>query len=572
MNVMTIDGLLLKRMFLQAATLLNEHMEAVNALNVFPVPDGDTGSNMSMTMNSAVREMERTGGETVSEVVAAFAQGSLMGARGNSGVILSQLFRGFARHCDGIATLDSRAFALALQSGVETAYKAVMKPVEGTILTVARESAAAATAIARKQKGIVEVLRATLEAAEGSLARTPDLLPVLKKAGVVDSGGKGLVLILQGYLEAAQGKPVAEGEIRPASVPAPVMAPPPRAERHDTSPATKIAFEVDEEISNIEFPYDTELFIRRYPDGPPIPSEQVQEVLATMGDSVYVVGDENLAKVHIHAKNPGPVLDYCIKYGDLIDIVIHNMREQHLDLLGRTAAGTDAPAAPPPPSVEVVGSGVVAVGVGDGLEEVFRSLGATHVIQGGQTMNPSTQDLLDAINACPSEVVFVLPNNRNIILAAEQAATLTEKQVYVVPTRSIPQGIGAMLKWSATDEPEKIAAEMAKAPAEVETGEITFAVRDTTFGELEIASGDILGLWNGEIKVTGNSPEEVLKQVLAAMVEEKGGDVISVYWGEGTDETRAEALGEELRALHPTRDVEVLYGGQPLYFYLFSLE
>lgn len=568
MSVSTIDGALLKQMFLHAATVLNDNKETVNALNVFPVPDGDTGSNMSMTMASAAREVERAGGRTVGEVAAAIAQGSLMGARGNSGVILSQLFRGFARHCDGVTTLDAKELARALQAGVETAYKAVMKPVEGTILTVARESADAASTAARRQKKIDEVLRITLDAAEVSLARTPDLLPVLKKAGVVDSGGMGLLLILRGYLEVVQGKPVEEGA--PRSAPAPAVAPPVREERHDTSPATKIAFRVDEELSQIEFPYDTELFIRRYQGGPPIPHAQVQEVLDTMGDSVYVVGDDNLAKVHIHAKNPGPVLDYCIKYGDLIDIVIHNMREQHEDLLDR--ARRDEPKAPEPGGEELPGSAVVAVGVGQGIEEILRSIGAAHVIQGGQTMNPSTQDLLEAINQCAAPEVFVLPNNKNIILAAEQAATLTEKKVHVIPSRSVPQGIAAMLKWAPDEDPAKSAREMARALEEVQTGEITFSVRDTTFGEIEIKEGDILGLWNGQIRVTGTSPEDVLEQVLAEMAAEKGGDVITVYWGEGIDEPRAEALGEKLRSLYPDRDVEILHGGQPLYYYLFSLE
>jgi uncharacterized protein len=569
LSVTSIDGPTLKRMFLHAASVLEQNKETVNALNVFPVPDGDTGSNMSMTIASASREVDRARDRTVTEVAAAIAQGSLMGARGNSGVILSQLYRGFAKHCDGVATLDAKELAKALQAGVDTAYKAVMKPVEGTILTVARESAAAALTAARRNKEIAAVLRAAYEEAELSLERTPDLLPVLKKAGVVDAGGKGLTLILRGYLEVIQGAPVEEGSVRAALPnPAPAAAHEPSA-RHDASPATKIAFRVDEEISHIEFPYDTELFIRRHRGGPPIPSEQVAEVLQTMGDSVYVVGDENLAKVHIHAKNPGPVLDFCIKFGDLIDIVIHNMREQHEHLLEH--AEQTEPAAPAAAEWDE-GTGVVAVGAGPGIEEILRSIGVSCIIHGGQTMNPSTQDLLEAINACRSREVFILPNNKNIILAAEQAATLTDRKVHVIPSRSVPQGIAAMLKWAPDEDSDKLAQEMKKALAEVETGEITFSVRDTVFGDMRIREGDILGLWNGQITATGASPETVLREVLARMVQEKGGDVITVYWGEGVDEERAGALGDELRGLYPGHDVEVLYGGQPLYFYLFSLE
>ncbi|MGE5672760.1 MAG: DAK2 domain-containing protein [Mycobacterium leprae] len=580
MSYQTIDGKLLKEMILSAARTLEANKDAVNALNVFPVPDGDTGTNMSMTMASATREVERASDRTAGEVAGAVAQGSLMGARGNSGVILSQLFRGFAKGCDGKNTLDGPALARAFQEGVDTAYKAVMKPVEGTILTVARESAAAAVQVARKEKKACKVMQVALEAAQSALARTPDLLPVLKKANVVDSGGQGLVCILQGYYEAMTGEKAAV--TLPA--PEPVTAPEPvRQEKHDVSPGTKVAFKVDEEISNIKFPYDCELFIRRYKDGPAVPLDEVAHKLEPMGDSIYVVGGPDLAKVHIHSDNPGPVLSCCIQYGDLIDIVIHNMREQHADLLEHAErvdepAGQAVTAAATMPAAaaaetESMPVGVVAVGVGEGIDAIFQSLGVYKVIHGGQTMNPSTQDLLDAIEQCPASQVIVLPNNKNIIMAAEQAAGMTQKKVFVVPSRSIPQGIAAMVSFMPEEtDGEKLQKAMTRSLQDVQTGEITFSVRDTVYGDLEIKAGDILGLWNGQIKLTGKSPEAVLTDVLQLMVDDKGGEVISIYWGEGIDEARAEALGQKLAKQFPEHEVEVQYGGQPLYYFVFSLE
>lgn len=594
MSIQTIDGKALKQMILRAAARLDAEKDAVNALNVFPVPDGDTGTNMSMTLTSANREVERAGDRTVGEVAAALAQGSLMGARGNSGVILSQLFRGFAKYLDGKVSIDGRDLARALQEGVDTAYKAVMKPVEGTILTVAREAAAAAQQASRKDRSAAAVMRAAVEAAEAALAKTPELLPVLKKAGVVDSGGKGLTVIYHGYYEALSGEasdvPTVPTEVRPDEEPA-------RA-RHDVSPASQVAFKVDEEISDIRFPYDCEFFIRRYKDGPPIPMDHIARELEQWGDSIYVVGSEDLAKVHVHASNPGPVLSLAIQYGDLIDIVIHNMREQHEDLLrhaqpapagvastglagaadhpgGSAQAGNPAGAAhaDAPGPQEEQPTAVVAVAAGEGMAEIFRSLGVSQVIEGGQTMNPSTQDLLDAVERCPSPQVFLLPNNKNIILAAEQVVALTEKKVYVVPTRSVPEGISAMVAWMPDEEDgERLFSSMKQAIAGVQTGEVTYAVRDTVYEDLEIREGDILGLWNGKIREVGKEPEAVLTALLDAMVAETGGEVIAVYYGNGIDAERAEAVAEQLRERFPDHEVEMQYGGQPLYHYVFSLE
>lgn len=589
---------MLQAMVLAATRTLEANKETVNALNVFPVPDGDTGSNMSLTMLSAAREVERASGKSVGPVAQALAQGSLMGARGNSGVILSQLFRGFGRYAAERVVLDARDFARALQEGVDTAYKAVMKPVEGTILTVAREAAQAAVKAARGTSDVIAVIKAAVQAAEEALARTPELLPVLKKAGVVDSGGKGYTFILAGYLAALQGEaaqqPAAAPEAPPAPTPEAARVQAEAEEKRDTSPATQVAFQIDEEISDIQFPYDTEFFIR----GEGIPLDEVAERLNQMGDSVYVVGSPELAKVHIHTDNPGPVLDYCIRFGDLIRIEIHNMREQHEDLKARAAGAARpeardgqpgepgapgqgqaavpaAPAAGTDPAADLPaqeGSGVVAVAVGDGIEAILKSLGTTQVVQGGQTMNPSTQDLLEAIEACPCNPVFVLPNNKNIILAAEQAAALTDKQVYVIPSRSLPQGIAALLAWQPDAEPEKNQQAMTRALAEVETGEVTYAVRDTTIGDLTIREGEMLGIWNGEIVASGKSPEETVKSVLERMMQKRQGEVVTLYYGEGIEAARAESLAGELQEQYPDCEVDVQYGGQPLYFYVFSLE
>ncbi|BDG60646.1 DAK2 domain-containing protein [Caldinitratiruptor microaerophilus] len=576
MSATEIDGRLLREMVAAAARVLEAEKDAVNALNVFPVPDGDTGSNMALTLEAALREVERVQGTEVGPVARALAQGSLMGARGNSGVILSQLFRGFAQRSGSLRTLGPADLARALQDGVDTAYRAVMKPVEGTMLTVARQAARAAGTAARQGRDVGGILEAALAEAEAALARTPEQLPILKKAGVVDSGGKGYTCILRGWLEAVRAVDTAATGA-PAGAAADALQDAGAA--RDRSPATRIAFRLDEEIARIPFPYDTEFFIR----GHGIPLDAIRAGLEPLGDSVYVVGSPELAKVHIHTANPGPVLDFCIRYGELIRIEIHNMREQHEDLRARAAEAGGPPDPPDPsgadpqepgasPGQVAASTAVVAVASGEGIESVFLSLGASRVVAGGQSMNPSTEDILAAIRETGVPVVFVLPNNRNVILAARQAAELAPVEVHVIPTRSVLEGLAAMVAWHPDAGADRLLPAMQRAAEEVESGEVTWAVRDTAVGDLTIRAGDVLGLHGGDIVVTGRDPEEAVKAVVARMVAKRGGEVITLFWGEGTDGTRAQALAADLRALYPDHEVEVHFGGQPLYPYLFGLE
>lgn len=575
MSATEIDGRLLREMVAAAARVLEAEKDAVNALNVFPVPDGDTGSNMALTLEAALREVERVQGTEAGPVARAMAQGSLMGARGNSGVILSQLFRGFAQRSGALRALGPGDLARALQDGVDTAYRAVMKPVEGTILTVARQAARAAGTAARQGRDVGGILEAALAEAEAALARTPEQLPILKKAGVVDSGGKGYTCILRGWLEAVRAAQAAAAA-SPGTAAGALQAA--GAER-DRSPATRVAFRLDEEIARIPFPYDTEFFIR----GQGIPLDAVRAGLEPLGDSVYVVGSPELAKVHIHTANPGPVLDFCIRFGELIRIEIHNMREQHEDLRARAAEAGGAPDLLGPPGADpqepgaIPGQGaactaVVAVASGEGIESVFLSLGAARVVAGGQSMNPSTEDILAAIRETGAPVVFVLPNNRNVVLAARQAAELAPVEVHVIPTRSVLEGLAAMVAWQPDAAADRLLPAMQRAAGQVESGEVTWAVRDTAVGDLTIRAGDVLGLHGGDIVVTGRDPEEAVKAVLARMVARRGGEVITLFWGEGADEARAQALAADLRALYPDHEVEVHFGGQPLYPYLFGLE
>lgn len=558
-----LTGELLRRLIRAAAAALEQQKEAVNALNVFPVPDGDTGTNMSLTMQAAVREIDKCAGLGVGDVGRALSMGSLMGARGNSGVILSQLFRGIARGFEGHGELDATGVARALQSGVETAYKAVMRPVEGTILTVAREMARSAGRAARDKGSVSEVLHAATAGGEVALARTPELLPVLKQAGVVDAGGKGLVVLFSGMTAMLQGRPVAA------------------VRALDTQPAGQPSgaaesFKISDGLEEITFTYDTQLLIR----GQELMLEKVREQIGPLGDSMLVVGTTDLAKVHIHTNHPGKVLEICLGHGTLADITIDNMREQYEEIKrareagdgGAGGAGQSVPAGfvvPIPEQPKEVS--VVSVGVGDGIEKILRSLGVDVIINGGQTMNPSTEELVLGIETAPTSQVILLPNNSNILMAAQQALQLTAKKVVVVPSRNIPQGISALLAYNSQASLDVNHQRMDAAMRETRTGEITYAVRSTRHDEFEINEGDILAVTNDRILAVGKEPDTVLEQLVDTLLDTDC-EFVSIFYGAEVEAADAEAATRLIRDRHPEIEIELHYGGQPLFYYLISVE
>ncbi|MEW6307808.1 MAG: DAK2 domain-containing protein [Bacillota bacterium] len=534
-----LDAPTLKTMVRQATQVLDANKAGVDALNVFPVPDGDTGTNMSLTMQSARREVDKASQESLGAVAEALTHGSLMGARGNSGVILSQIFRGFARGLEGKKRAGALEVAWAFQEATDTAYKAVMKPVEGTMLTVVKEFSRQAMHAARQGAGLRDMLESAFAHGETVLARTPELLPVLKQAGVVDAGGRGLLHVLNGFLGVLRGVPLAQ-ERAPA-----VRAP---------------EFALTEEIGDIHFVYDVELLLR----GKGLPLDGIREALTPEGDCLLVVGTPELGKVHIHTNRPGFVLDYCLDYGEIVQVEVKNMKEQHDEL--KDAAYRQAPTPALPKAI-----GVITVATGDGLIDIFRSLGADKVVNGGQSMNPSTEEIVQALDACPSERLLILPNNKNIIMAAEQASRLCGRDVAIVPTRSIPQGISALLALHPDLDLDTNRDRMLKAFQRVRTGEVTFAVRSTKVGGFSIAEGDIIGLVDDEVAAVGKSPEDVLLELLKGQIKPND-SVVTIYYGEDVAPERAEQVGVGARELFGEVEVELQFGGQPLYYYLFSVE
>lgn len=546
-QVQAIDGLLLREMVLSGAALLEKNREAVDALNVFPVPDGDTGTNMSLTMASATREVNQKEYARADEAAEALAKGALRGARGNSGVITSQLYRGFARAVEGLEKITPVDFANALKSGADTAYKAVMKPKEGTILTVARVIAEEAMRQAQAAPDDFDALFTTiLTAGEAILKRTPEMLPVLKQAGVVDAGGKGLLTIYTGYAAALRGETI---EALPDT-------------GHAAAP---VEFEDDHDsIEEIKFAYCTEFLIQNLrPDAAEADIDTFRRQLNRIGDCVLVVGDLALVKVHVHTNDPGKALQYGLSLGELVNLKIENMVEQRRENIRRKES--QAKKEPPKPY------GMVSVSLGDGFSKILRDLQVDCVVEGGQTMNPSIEDLQKAIDSVNAETVFVFPNNGNIILAAQQAAELSEKNVIVVPTKNVAMGIAAAVAF----QPDLSAAEnterMEEAAQRVRTGTITYAVRDSEFEGMHISEGDIIGLHNGKVEFKADTPRDVAVEMMRQIVTEDDG-LITIYYGADTKEEDAEALGAEFEEMFPDCDVEVHSGGQPLYYYLISVE
>jgi len=534
------DYEVLSRAFLSGANKLCNNKIILNDLNVFPVPDGDTGSNMSMTITAAAKDILANNYTTVEKTMSAIASASLRGARGNSGVILSQVFRGMSRKLAGSETVDARGVAECFKGGVEAAYKAVMKPMEGTILSVARDAADAALAALENTDDMVEIVRAATVDGQASLARTPELLPQLKAAGVVDSGGQGLVYILEGALEYLETGKIIELNESQVSV--------------NTAVDKKV---VD---ANIKFLYCTEFLINK--SNAPSSVSLFRDKIEKKGDCMVVIDDDDVVKVHIHTNNPGYVIEEALKIGELINIKIDNMKYQHEE------GSSEAESVPTEPEKEV---GFAAVAAGDGLESIFLDMGVDKVIKGGQTMNPSTDDILSAVEAINAKTVFILPNNKNIIMAAKQVVDLTEKNVVVLETRSVPAGISARLAFDPSMSVEDNIVAMNEAIENTKTGSVTFAVRTFNFEDKEYNEGTIMGLKEGKIAVVGDDSLTVLKELLAKVVDDDSA-IISIYLGGEIKEEQAEDITSELEELYPDLDVLVYMGGQPLYDFIYSVE
>ncbi|MEK3978120.1 DAK2 domain-containing protein [Psychrobacillus sp. FSL K6-2836] len=549
----SINGIQFADMVQMGAHHLFQNADYVDALNVFPVPDGDTGTNMNLSMTSGAKETAAHTNEHIGKTAQALSKGLLMGARGNSGVILSQLFRGFGKSIEQMDVLNAKQFADALNYGVETAYKAVMKPVEGTILTVAKDSARKAVEVSEDVEDIRELMQAIVEEAKKSLDRTPDLLPVLKEVGVVDSGGQGLVFVYEGFLASLKG------EALPSKTVGSSMDDLVSAEHHKNVQGFM-------DTADIEFGFCTE-FMVRFEDGKKAFDETAfRNDLSEYGDSLLVISDDEIAKIHIHSETPGEVLTYGQQYGDLIKIKIENMRQQHTEIVGE-GYSTEATKK----KAEVHPYAIVTVAMGTGVSELLKSLGASAVIEGGQTMNPSTEDIVKAVEAVGAERVLILPNNKNIVMAAEQAAEILGIEAAVVPTKTIPQGMAAILAFNPQATVEENKNNMSEAYAHVKTGQVTFAVRDTSIDGVEIKKDDFMALAEGKIVLSNPSLKEVTTSLIQTLMDEEA-EIVTVIYGEDVSEEEANEFAAFIEAQYEDVEVEVYNGKQPLYPYILSVE
>ena len=549
----TIDAKLLARMFLAGAKNLEVKKEWINELNVFPVPDGDTGTNMTLTIMSAVKEVNGLEDVQMTTLEKAISSGSLRGARGNSGVILSQLLRGFTKGIRDLKELDAVALARAVDKGVETAYKAVMKPKEGTILTVARGVADKALELAEDAEDLQTFLEDVLEEGRRVLAKTPDMLPVLKEAGVVDSGGQGLMVVLEGAFDAFMGKEVDL--------------------TFDAGENAKVVKVTPQAEADIKFGYCTEFIIVLNKKFTAEDEVDFKAYLSSLGDSIVCVADDEVVKIHVHTNDPGLAIQRALTYGSLSRIKIDNMREEHQEKLikdaEKVAAQQAEEEAAKAPKKEV---GFISVSIGDGFGQIFRDLGVDYLIEGGQTMNPSTEDMLTAISKVNADHIFILPNNKNIILAANQAKALTkDKDIIVIPTKTVPQGITAVINYVPEKSVEDNEKDMTEEISRVKTGQITYAVRDTHIDDKEIHEGDIMGIGDHGMLAVGKEVAAVAKETVEQMVDDET-ELISIYYGEGFTEEEAEALAGELEEQYDYCDIEVNCGGQPIYYCIISVE
>jgi DAK2 domain fusion protein YloV len=566
-----INGKDLMDMVISGANMLQQHVQDVNALNVFPVPDGDTGSNMNLTMTSGVDLLKSKPSDHIGKAAEVFAKGLLMGARGNSGVILSQLMRGLSKSIAEFEQVDANQFAAALQQGVDTAYQAVVKPVEGTILTVSKEAAKHGVSAARRAGTVSELMNEVLYKAKEALARTPEQLPILKQVGVVDSGGQGLVYIYEGFLSALTGqtgeseivKPILDAETEELegwNAPHTVFNE--KEVLQSKSAQSQIATE------DIEFRYDMEFFIRLNRDSG-FNVEHFRTQLAKDGDSILVIEDDGIVKVHVHSRRPGDVFNYALEYGELTKFNIENMRDQHRNILDDEDME---------PALETAGDsvinpfGIIAVAMGDGIAEIFESLGVDVVISGGQTMNPSTEDIVNAIEAVKAEKIFILPNNSNIIMAANQSKEIVEdKEIVVIPTKTIPQGMAAVLAFQDHLDLDENADHMMEAVQRVRSGQVTFAVRNSSYEDLEIKENDFIGILDNKIVTTAPELLESSMHLLEQMIE-NGDEIVTILSGEDASEEVNVKLREHIESKFPDVEIEMHRGGQPLYYYIFAVE
>ena len=546
----SINAELLTKMFLAGAANLEAKKEYINELNVFPVPDGDTGTNMTLTIMSAAKEVQGLESADMTALAKAISSGSLRGARGNSGVILSQLLRGFTKEIKEHKEVDVQALASACERATATAYKAVMKPKEGTILTVAKGASEKAREMAETTNDLEVFIPEVIAYAKEVLSKTPEMLPVLKEAGVVDSGGQGLLEVLNGAYDAFQGKEIDYSAIE-SSVGTTMVKPDAQAQ------------------TDIKFGYCTEFIIMTEKAFTEKDEHEFKAFLESIGDSIVCVADEDIVKIHVHTNDPGLAIQRALTYGQLSRMKIDNMREEHQEKLIRDAEKLAAEQAKKEPRKDV---GFIAVSIGEGMNEIFRELGVDYIIEGGQTMNPSTEDMLTAIDQVNADHIFILPNNKNIILAANQAQALTEdKDIIVVPTKTVPQGITAIINY-VPEEDAKANEEMMKEEIQnVKTGQVTYAVRDTHIDDKEIHEGDIMGIGDEGILSVGQSVEATTKEMLSLMADEDS-ELISIYYGQDIQEEDAEKLASEIEELYPDADVDLHCGGQPIYFYVLSVE
>lgn len=537
-----IEGKMLRDMFVSGANNLQNHKELVDKLNVFPVPDGDTGTNMSLTISYAMKELAKVENDSITEIGKSLSKGSLMGARGNSGVILSQIIRGFSKSIEGKEQISTEDLAKAFKNGSDTAYKAVIKPIEGTILTVVRESGEFAIKAAKKEKDLLKFLDMVIDEANKSLERTPELLKNLKEAGVVDSGGKGLVLIYEGMYEALKGNPIKAKDLNDSNV----------------SEVKQAGTSINTE--DIKFCYCTEFIL----ESNSISDTEIRDIMLKYGDSLAVVGDEGIIKVHVHTNDPGLVLQDALKHGQLVTIKIENMKLQHENTL---VGDTDEIAQ----SVEEKEYGFIATSMGEGLAKIFKDFGVDYIIEGGQTMNPSTEDFMKAIDSINAKNIFIFPNNSNIIMAANQAKELSDKNIIVIPTKNTPQGFTALVNFNADASVEENEQALMESLTMVKSGQVTFAVRDTVMNDVEVKEGNIIGIAESKLMDAGDSVDEITTSLVEKLVDEDSA-IITLFYGEDVTEEDANNLRDELEEKFEDLDIELYYGGQPLYYYLISVE